>query len=794
MTALTLFFIIASAVASEKKDINIVSLQELLSFSMDSTVAENIIEYRNEHGFFRTFTDLYYVRKMDPENYSFILENFSLAPQDPADWRNLRIDELKDRLASEDDPGKSAIDYWENLLLFPLDLNKASVQQLNSLYGVSMVDAAAIVGHRSKWGDYRYLGQLRNTENLSSYGYRNMRYYVFEPDKPIEDRPWGIFRYKTELENQRDEEGDLNSYKNELSQRINVLGDENSSVYQDLELSGWTQDMIDSLRQSNISDLEELSEISDNFSHSVLIKGGYSDRYRAGVSYNSSAGNLNSFSGFVLLEHFGLLEKVIAGDYRLTLSEGLFIDNSEEFRARQTQRIRGLYPDLNPNEQYGFRGIAAELNFKNFVYPVVFGSYNRRDALMYSGDTAVMFFHLPWKTDGYSDKVEEKLGGAGISLRFDRFMPGTVLESYVYRIEYDKYFDPETSLIDIPGDRDNLEDANFLLSSSGDERTAYSLSARTVLAGFCYFSGEYASQKNGTKAFILTSRIQKEFIYLDFIFRHYDLGYDNPFSRGFSEQRRFEDTEFEKPYRLLNPLYAYIQYDPVPKAEEGFYVETRYQITRNLTVTKAYVDVWKNLATGLDNFRSQGTIEYRFSYPMSLSVRQKWQNKKLQKTSFYSSSVTNETELKLRFFLENDDYLSFSVARSQVLLSQREGKGSSELISGYYLSGRYEHKFSEGFSILGGMDIWNGEEMSMWEFEDMGIDFLYGHGIKSYFAARQRINENIFVRLKVRHDLFYSPYYGSEELYLDGNLPMVRPGFDDVSSNLYLYVLMDYRF
>ncbi|MBN1150496.1 helix-hairpin-helix domain-containing protein [candidate division WOR-3 bacterium] len=794
MIYLIILFLISGTEEIKRKDLNSVSLQELYSLPLDSSIAENIIEYRIEHGSFRTFTDLIYVKDMDPQSYSDILKEFSITPLAPADWRNLRIDQLKDRLASEDDPGNSAIDYWENLLLFPLDLNKATVQQLNSLYGVSLIDASAIVSHRQKWGDYRYLSHLRNTENLSSYGYRNIRYYVFEPDDSIEDRYWGIVRYKSELENLRNEEGDLNYYKNELEQRIGALEDIESSIYEDLTLSGWTPGMIDSLRMSLESDFQSISSIKEDFNASISAKGGYSDRFRAGAAYNTEEAGKNTFQGYVLFEHWGFVQKFIAGDYRLTLSEGLFMDNSSEFRARTTQRIRGLYPALTPNSQYGFRGAAAELNFMDIAYPLLFVSYSKRDAILSSDDTALALFSFPWEIEKYSENLTEKLAGAGISFRLDKYLPGTCVEAYFYALEYDKYFLPDTSLLDIPGDRDNLEDGNFLLSSTGQQRQAYSVSARTVFSGIFQMSGELAGQKNGKKAYLISSRVQKEFIYLDFIFRHYDIGYDNPFSRGFAEQRRFEDTEFEKPYRLLNPVYSYLQYDPVPKAEQGFYIETRYQITRSLTITKAYVDIWKNLATGLDNFRSQATVEYRFSYPMSFRLRQKWQNKKLQKPSYYSSSVTNETELTLRFFLQNSDYISFSLARSQVMLSQREGKGNSEIISGYYLSGRYEHKFYDGFSVLGGMDIWNGEEMSMWEFEDMGIDFLYGHGIKTYFAARQRLNDNIFLRFKVRHDLSYSPYYGSEELHFaDGQL-YNGAGFDDVSSNFYLYILMDYRF
>jgi hypothetical protein len=43
--------------------------------------------------------------------------------------------------------------------------------------------------------------------------------------------------------------------------------------------------------------------------------------------------------------------------------------------------------------------------------------------------------------------------------------------------------------------------------------------------------------------------------------------------------------------------------------------------------------------------------------------------------------------------------------------------------------------------------------MSQWTFEDNGIDFLEGQGLRWYAALTDRVSDNLLVYLKFRHKL-----------------------------------------
>ena len=53
---------------------------------------------------------------------------------------------------------------------------------------------------------------------------------------------------------------------------------------------------------------------------------------------------------------------------------------------------------------------------------------------------------------------------------------------------------------------------------------------------------------------MFNARAQYNYLYLVGLFRHYDASYDNPYNRGFTEMKRFEDTPIEKSYRIIDPM------------------------------------------------------------------------------------------------------------------------------------------------------------------------------------------------------------------------------------------------
>jgi hypothetical protein len=67
--------------------------------------------------------------------------------------------------------------------------------------------------------------------------------------------------------------------------------------------------------------------------------------------------------------------------------------------------------------------------------------------------------------------------------------------------------------------------------------------------------------------------------------------------------------------------------------------------------------------------------------------------------------------------------------------------------------------------------------MSQWAFEDQGIDFLEGQGIRWYAALTDRLSNNLLWYLKFRHKLADYPHTGlgsTEGLHYQGSTEVVR--------------------
>ncbi|MEW6685120.1 MAG: hypothetical protein AB1393_02805 [Candidatus Edwardsbacteria bacterium] len=263
------------------------------------------------------------------------------------------------------------------------------------------------------------------------------------------------------------------------------------------------------------------------------------------------------------------------------------------------------------------------------------------------------------------------------------------------------------------------------------------------------------------------------------------------------EQKRFEDTILEKDYRLIDPLYASLQNYPAPKAEQGVYLETRYQISRKLTITKAYLDTWKNLAFGLLNLRLQGEIEYRPVFPLRIRLKEKWQIKHQPKEVVATASKTKESTLRCFANLSQWDNLNLELRYGQVIFTGIRKYDNNILMDGGYLSCDWEHHFSPRLSVKGGMATWRTDGMSQWIFEDTGIDFLNGQGSRYFITISDRFSPGLQLRLKFRgkfsrypHSEIYTP---DKKFYYENELGIPVRDFTNFE-DLYTWSLqLDYR-
>jgi len=266
------------------------------------------------------------------------------------------------------------------------------------------------------------------------------------------------------------------------------------------------------------------------------------------------------------------------------------------------------------------------------------------------------------------------------------------------------------------------------------------------------------------KALILSTYTQFENLYLITLYRDYDLDFDNPYSRGFSEHEKFDDTVLDKyAYTLNNPLIADIYINSAQaQAEKGIYIETRYRFNKHLTINRSYLDIWERKSDSRKSVRFQGELDYRPIYALSMRLKYKHQQNRYDDDADRSLSKTNETTGKIVVNLSNFDRISLEYRYTKVwfppytyLTNDPEVGGNTiaqaqSLLNADYICVDYTHNFNKNLKVQGSFIYWNGHGASHWDWEDMEIDFLGEKGNKLWLALNTKISDNLYLTLKYR--------------------------------------------
>jgi hypothetical protein len=748
MNLLLLAAILAGFTPKRQLDINSARPAQIESLPVSASVAHDIYRYLAEHGPQRSIYALREVKGLTPQDFEAIKLLIRITPPEYRREDARYVHSVQRELAAEESPTEAAIEEWQDLVLTPLNINRASVDDLLLLPNVSIIDAIAVARHvqaRREIGDAR---ELRSAvEGLSDYGYRNMRNYVtFKEPATVGFN--GDFRLNYDYTEDLLVQDKLAT----LNQNLGDLADR--SKFRD---AGFTDNEIDYLERRLTAERDYLLGYQTRNELRNRFRGRIGDNLRVGFWTGKDfarPGAINGFKGFAGLYDLSVFKKVFVGDYRVTTGQGLMIDNSQDLSSRVHDRTQGLFNDLTPEDFLVFRGAATEVQVPG-VNALLFYSKNARDGIE-NPDGTINYYALtdPLLPANRHNFQETNLGGtARLDLGRIGVLPlGTYVGLNALSCAYDKSFSPQAKWIDLPGDDVLLNDPNYTQLAQGKSRRFLGLDFRTALNNLS-LEGEYARQLAGGSAYLVKARTQYEYLYLTTLFRHYDVNYDNPYNRGFTEMRRFEDTPLEKSYRIIDPTLTDMMVFPMPKAEEGLYAELRYQISRSITFTRAYVDVWKNLALGLNNYRFQGEVEYRPVFPLRLRLKQKIQEKHLAKDVAPTTSRTFETSLRSLVSLSGYDFLTAELRVGKVDLTPSIAYSSNTTIWGDFLSVTWEHNFTDDFSTQAGIAAWKTDGMSQWIFDDVGIDFLDGRGMKYYITASDRLSDFLLLKLKFRQKL-----------------------------------------
>jgi hypothetical protein len=707
--------------------------------------------------------------------------------------------------SSENQEGLS--ENWLDLYFNPMNVNNMNYDDLNSLPSLSPIDVRAVLLQKEK-GYINGTFQLKNSPGISYYGYKNLIDFVGFDD---ESSNKSYFRFSSIVRNTP-----LTSTPDDDASIVEFYNPEIPQV-----LSKWI--IANKHFSSGYLYNRNVGEISDNSTQKFYL------------AFKKLKLNKDSFFNFQI-------DRLVLGNFTASFGQGVIFESSDFFSPRRTgfgfsKRLNGIHADETRNSQYTLKGLGLQLSNK-ILRIALFGSRDKRDAIINEDGSftslIVMQPRLSWGL-GYdgdttvfnrlTDSVEEITFGANI-----RISPiiGTNLGVTFYESLYDRVLDPQIreTIVggpdpDYSGDTyyltyltnsadpeiaamySNSSEASGLLNSLDDfiksSRKVMGLNFSSVIKNIS-IQGEYGALlnnynmenfKRAPKASVLSSYFQFDNFNLLLLYRNYDLHYDNPYQRSFSNYQRYKTSILEDSYWLEDPVYAFLYTaNPQPQAEEGFYINSRYQFHRNITGV-LQSDHWTRKADDAKYFRTVLSLQWKPVFKYRVYLRQKWQARGTFDIFHPSPYYSRETRIRVKMLLSNFNELEFLYALGYTTFSPRprltDGPNGEDMVIGDIGSPdrtigiSLKYNISEKFKIRTGSLYITG---FTWYFGDNDFrifdsDFgSFHHWLSFHSLVNQRLSFNFKVSFTSDHPMTNITEAQTEEGYWINNPWVSNKQFD----------------
>ncbi len=827
MVSLLIMLIIS--IAEAKIDLNTATLLELKTqLPITDKQANDIYDYRFYNSFFQSIYQLREIESIDQETLNLLKPLVSVSHYDEKDESAQRRDDiyyLIERLGSNEGLQEGMSDIWEDYLISPRNINKLAFSDILNLPNTSPIDVAAILNRVAVGDSISSYRDLRKSPGISYYGAKNLQNYIYYKEQPeVRDL---YFDYQMKYNDSPYGDTEKEMYLESMI-RLDPPNDDDPDTPVIKRQSYWGYFNMESHRASIMNKLRMRykNQFKAGFIYetpkgsTTIFDSNSRTLFEDGKYYVGYENNINFLGNNFL--------KVYAGNFRATFGEGLVMENTDSYSPRKTgygfnKRITGIIGDISRTQEYALRGIALDWK-RNNMNAVVFLSSDKKDAVVYDSnengeldDDDYILGYINMTNRFSNDELEEaetffndyagNVNQVRIAPRLDvlqediigghiEYSPfiGTHLGFTGYEARYDREFvvpeGDELKGILIADDyhfnkwkiTDN-EITNMYSTKTAeygdrDFRRVVGFDWRTVLNNTS-IQGEYAElEKDGElgkigddpSALLISSYTQFDNLYLITIYRDYDLDFDNPYHRSFSESERYDDTVFDKlTYGLNNTLLNDMYNNSAqPSAEKGIYFETRYQFHKMLTLNKAYLDIWERKSDARRGVRAEVKLEFKPIHQLRFRIRHKHQVKRYDDEMERGMSQADETELKFITYLSNYDKLQLGYIYARVLqppylsiLSNPAEPGAADmaqaqtLTTGDMIYLDYTHNFNKNLKVIGAFAMWYANGASFWDFEDIELDFDHSDkGYKMWFNIHSRIANNVYLSLKYKYKQF----------------------------------------
>ena len=766
---LILFLLPIGLMAGEKIDINNASPDELRQLPVPEESILLLEEFLLYHG---EFTSIYQIRDIEGISYEdfLVLKNMlAIFPKISSDITANKIEDRYYRLESmmnDEGASEGLVESWIDLFTNPRNVNNMHYFDLVNLPAVSPVDAAAVMRYLKDGNEIKSARDLRGLEGISYYGYRNISDYVRYTDEGI--KKWN--GYMT---------GTIKDFAAQISP------DDGGSLMDDLVYDKYPLDQYYKFHLNYGQKLSFGLAYTQTLSESVPTFG------------NTSIPQVKAYAAIKDLDlgKFGKFNKIIAGNYIASFGQGVIMETVDYFAPRKSgygwrKRLIGISGDASRARAYSQNGLTFEYQLGSlFVTPFI--GYNTRDAVLNPDSSFSTFIRMEPRLEnglggnvslGLMDNVHELLYGSNI--RF-KPIPNGHIGLTLYESLYDRQLDFQPDVI-----ISNMEKYLRQIGNSADAEIAatyesYAQSAlwkkakayrRVVGLDFSYslnnvvFQGEVGILDKDGKifnfaddawAYVFNMYWQFENFNFLALYRNYDLGYDNPYQRSFSNYARYKTTIYEDIYYLYDDAYGFLYSgSSQPQSEQGLYYSMRYQLSRSLIATVEH-DIWERVADRAKYNRLVARMEYRPVFNYRVRLRQKWQSR--YNENFFTSNVyrSYETILTNEFRMSRFNKLFFDLIYGYTEFSPRARlvyttSGGTSMVGNAGSPSRgiragFTHNFNDRFKIIASGMVYNG---FIWNFED--TDFRVTNSpvdaFRGWVTLFTRITDNLSLRFKYTLD------------------------------------------
>lgn len=775
--ALACLAIALPAAAAERLDLNRATREEIAALPIAPDVAQAIWEYRTYVRYFRSIYDVAEVDGVTPEILATLRPLVSTMPPPARDEAVERYDasfRQVQQFLSQEGAREELADEYLDLLRDPRDINTMDLLDLQSFQNVSPVDAVAILKARGRAGRIENERQLRSSDGLSYWGFRNLRDFVLYEEA---NRPGEVH-------------GDAQFLSFDRPYRL----DEADMLTE--PLPGTTPGDFDNGTAWGRRGLD-----SPNPAVGLKLRLRLGRRWKGGVLTFRNVGKEHfseTVKGFASWQARGKrrvqLDRAIVGHYRVALGQGLVMDNTDFFLPRKTgygynTRPRSILGDLTRSQEFSLRGAAVQ-GHAGPIYGTGFVSHDKKDGIVNPDGTLNRYVVMAPRFENHELEAMNTITGIRFGLRRDAFREtlyggnlqahlwtGTYVGVLGYEARYDKPWDPDIDTIVPASNQDLLEarDAEIFAAYDsrqlGDFRRVLGAEFQTVYANVA-LQGEYAKLDTNPadgldgmfsaapEAYTVNAYMQWEDLNVQVLWRDYDVGFDNPYARAFSEDQRYDQTLLGDPFRLQNPLLSYLASGTAQmKPERGLYANMRYRVSRTFTISALEFDDWRR-TDGQNGRRYVARVDWAPIFPLRFQLRQRVSSRGEQVDQDVRRFRGWETRLGVQARLSGFDTveLLYSNGKTEFAPRPRLG-GSAEPGQGNPLAeagslgqamvGVLEHNFNDGLQVQFGTLVYDG---FVYWFEDNEFLLLDGNGLRNYFVVRSRIGDSMVFRFKAAHD------------------------------------------